>query len=432
MSDHHLIRYDLEKLVADNADGAHSIFSASGSAMWANCSGSLIPHLHYPDTTSEEAAEGSVAHELGEQWLRSGIRPDHRVGEVVEVDEFKITVTHTMLDYVQEYVDRCACLPGEHFIETRVDFSDLTPIERQSGTADHAACVPGRLTISDLKYGKGLMVSAQDNTQIALYAWGFFRKYDAEYHFKEIEMRIIQPRLDNYDSWVVSREELIALAEWLKSRAHAAWCHGAERVPGKKQCQWCRAKPDCAAYAVFIKRVMEIDSDGVFDDLTTVTADDMANLAEEIECGMFTMKPTNIGTLTVEQKAVLWHYRKMVEDFFKALDEDLQQKAVQGVHVPGCKVVEGRTDRQYVDERSTVEHLTFLGVPEENLYTRSMIGIGKTEEELRKLGYRRKDLPVLLSSIVSKPKGKPTMVAESDKRPAIDVSSPFESLDDEL
>ncbi len=104
MTDHHL-----QTAIDEHEAGGHSVFAPSSSAMWLTCSGSLLANLAAKDSAGFEAAEGTVAHSAGEDWLKTEERPDHLVGDIVEVDEgdevFHIEITTEMLDYVQQYVD---------------------------------------------------------------------------------------------------------------------------------------------------------------------------------------------------------------------------------------------------------------------------------------------------------------------------------------
>lgn len=414
---------------------AHSIFSPSGSSMWAYCSGSLIPNLFAQDTAGEDAAYGTVGHGVAEQWLKSGECPEHLIGTVeriVEGDQvFEIEIDGSMMEYVQQYVDWCIYLPGVHFVETRVDHSDLTPLKNQSGTADHAACVPGKLTITDLKMGQGVMVFAKDNTQAIIYAYGFFKKYDELFDFQDILIRIAQPRLNHFDEWHITREELLKWAAWIKERAYAAWCKNGERVPGEKQCRWCKIKPDCAAYAVWAERLI----DGVFEDLATpITADHMSDLGSRLDDGSFTLKPTPIGSLTTAQKAALLPYRKMIESWFTDLQADLEARCINGESVPGYKLVAGKSNRVFSNNADAEQELEFLGLPEEVIHPRGMITPAQAEIALTKIGYKRRQLGDLLNRVVRKPPGKPTMASDADKRPAIEsmIGNTFENLDEEL
>src|ERR1700712_4834734 len=153
MADH---GFDLDAVRAKL--GSHSIFAPSASAMWMNCAGSLIANLLAEDDAGVDAAYGTVGHGVGEMWLKTGARPNHLIGRVETVDEghakFDITIDSIMLNYGEQHVDWCNFLPGDHYVEKRVDFSVLTPIDRQSGTADHIACMPGKMVITDLKMGK--------------------------------------------------------------------------------------------------------------------------------------------------------------------------------------------------------------------------------------------------------------------------------------
>lgn len=415
--------------------GAHSVFSPSGSAMWAYCSGSLVPNLFKPDSASEDAAYGTVGHELAEQWLKTGEKPSHRIGEVVSISEgerlFEVEITDEMMSFVEEYVDWCIYLPGVHFVETRVDFSDLTPLKKQSGTADHCACEIGHMTITDLKMGKGVQVFAKDNTQAVLYAYGFFKKYDELFDFQTITIRIGQPRLGHFDVWEITRAELLRWAAWLKERAYAAWCEDATRTPGEKQCRWCKIKQDCAAHAVLIDRLV----DGAFDDLESpITSDDMTAVQSKLSDGTFGFDPIRSNKLTLDQKTKLIVYRPMIESWFSEIYADLESRCLRGETVPGYKVVEGRSNRVFTNAESAADTLEFLGLPDDVIRPRGMITPAQAEAALLKVGYRKKQLPDLLHSVVRKPPGKPSMVPDSDSRPAIKLASDtaFDNLDETL
>lgn len=415
--------------------GGHTIFSPSSSKMWSTCSGSLIPNLFAEDNSGEDAAYGTVAHNLAENWLKTGKKPKHRVGKVEEVvrpnAKFEIEIDNEMLDYVEQYVNWCMYLPGDHFVETRVSISNLTPIKNQGGTADHAVCYENELTITDLKMGKGVQVNAYENTQAILYAYGFFSQYDSKYHFKTIKIRIAQPRLHHFDEWEITREELLERAMFLKERAHAAWCTDAERTPSSEGCKWCKVKSDCAAHAVFAERLL----DGLFDDLTKpITENDMVKIAKELDSGILNINPIPVGKLTTSQMGALLPYRSMIESWFKHLYEEAERRCLNGEIVPGYKIVSGKTNREFVGEDETVTHLVFLGLDEDKLFKRKLVGIGEVEEQLRKLNYPRNCLPTLLKSIVRKPEGQPTMALDTDKRQALTsvADDSFSNLDEEL
>ena len=61
---------------------AHAILSPSSAARWMACTPSARLEEAFPDTTSEAAAEGTVAHELGELLIA------YAVGQMT-IGEFK-------------------------------------------------------------------------------------------------------------------------------------------------------------------------------------------------------------------------------------------------------------------------------------------------------------------------------------------------------
>lgn len=424
--------------------GGHSVFAPSASAMWLACSGSLIANLLADDNAGEDAAYGTVAHGVAELWLNTGTRPDHLIGEVEPVDQghevFQIEIDAVMLDYVEEYVDWCRMLPGDLYVEQRVDFSQLTPIPNQGGTADHIACQPGVLTITDLKMGKGVQVFAKGNTQALIYALGAFYRWDWEYGFQRIVIRIAQPRLGHFDVWEVDREFLLQFAEFVKERAYAAWQSNAPRVAGEKQCQWCKVRRDCTTLAAYMIQI----TDGVFDDLEgQLESPDVVRLVERLddEFEEFHVKPTPVHTLTLAHKAKIIKYRKVMENWLKSIEDELEKILQSGGRVPDYKLVQGRANRFFPDSAKAASSLSMLsGLDESEFLTTEIASPAQVEEILRKkCGYKRADIPKLMDGLSVKPKGKPVMAPAHDKRAEITVGDgdvfgdlEAESTDDDL
>lgn len=419
MADH---GFDLDAVRAKL--GSHSIFAPSASAMWMNCAGSLIANLLADDDAGEDAAYGTVAHGVGEMWLKTGARPNHLVGRVETVDEghakFDILIDSIMLNYVEQYVDWCNFLPGDHYVEKRVDFSRLTPIDRQSGTADHIACQPGVLIITDLKMGKGFQVFAENNSQGLLYALGAYFRWDPIYHFEKIIIRIAQPRLGHWDEWEVSLQDLLDFADLVIERAMAAWIPNAPRTAGIKQCQWCKVRAMCAERATWVYNII----DGAGDSLAEPYSVDA--FLELLDGDGFSMQTVPARELTVAQKVKLLAYRKSVENWFKDMEDDLDRQMMRGEKVPGRKMVNGRGKRVFLEKdplklADTLEMIS--GVPASEFLETTVHGITKIEEVLQnKGGYKGKDLPAMFDGFVLKIPGRPTMAHEWDKRPAIDLA----------
>lgn len=398
----------------------HSVFAPSGSSRWLLCPGSLVPNLLAPDNAGYDAAMGTVAHELAEQWLVSGKRPKHRIGDVEWVPNggklFQIDIDASMLDYVERYVDWCLLVPGDHYIEQRVDFSCLTPIPNQTGTSDHIAATFGRLVVTDLKYGKGVQIFAENNPQGMLYALGAFYEHDWLYGFEEIEIRICQPRLEHFDTWIVSRAALLEFAEYVRERAKLAWDLNAPRVAGAKQCTFCRVKADCPANAKMARDVTRL----MFSDEFELDAGEIADLKAEIRDGGFDINPPEPAKLTTDELAQVVKFRKAVEAWFKTVEQELYHRACRGIVIPGYKLVAGRANREFINEKQAIRALTENGVDELDLYHVKMISPAQAEALLIKAGHKSKAVPDILNyKLVNKPAGKPTLVPLTDKRPPL-------------
>lgn len=417
---------------AYNASG-HSVFGPSSSAMWLYCAKSLIANMLEPDRSSFEAVEGTVAHGIAEQWQKSGKRPKHLIGTTIEHVEngetFYVEVTHSMMDFIEEYVDWCRDLDGDHYVETRVWFSEYTPIPNQGGTADHAACCPGKLVITDFKYGKGVDVHAEGNTQGLMYALGFFLLYDAQYHFEEIVIRICQPRLGIYETWTVSREYLLEFAEFLRERAAKAWNLNAPMRVTPKGCMWCKIKGRCPA----MLRTMDALVEGRFADLDKeYSSEEIADLLASFENGKYRVTPMSTDRLTPKQMAKILPYRRLIESFFKSLDEHAERLALQGTEIPGHKLVESRSYRSFKNEDRAAETLRLIGLDDGEIFETSMRSPAQIEEAIREKfpHYPKKFIPLLIESDIDRPRGRPTLVLLSDKRPVFNGEFDDMALDD--
>lgn len=428
-------------IMSEYGGGGHSIFSPSGSAMWLYCSGSLIANLLEDDDGSYEAAEGTVAHELAEQWLRSGVKPTHRIGEEVWIHErpgkpvYEVMIDEVMLDWVEEYVNWCICLPGKHYVESRVYFTQLmpqanpgdesspVPFVPQGGTADHAACSPGRLVISDFKYGAGVFVNVEGNTQGVMYALGFFYEWDWLYDFQEITIRIGQPRMFNFSEWTLSREELLRYAEDIREGAKRAWQVDAPRRVGEKACRWCKAKYDCAAYAVAIEALASADIEVLTDEADAETMSMMKSKLKE----RYKLRTADTSSLSIDEMSAMLDYQKVVASYFDAIRNKLTSEAKDGVYVPGKKLAAGRSSRDWKNPGKAAEHLEFLGIARSDIYRTEVVTPAVAEDLLRKqVKIGRKSLPSVLGEYVYSQPGRPTLVDDKDPRPS------FERIDDDV
>lgn len=432
-------------LLATLRDGTgHSIYSPSSASMWLTCSGSLIPNVLASDSAGEDAAYGTVAHGLTEQQLKTGRAPVHRLGDTEWVESgdwgYLIKIDEAMLSYVQECVDYCEWLSGDHFVEQRVDFSEYTPLERQSGTCDHCACEPGLMTITDHKFGEGVKVYAAENRddprgviideidgsfklngspQGLLYALGFFLKHDWMYDFEKIVIRIAQPRLDHWDEWTTTREHLLAFADFVRERAALAWKPNQPRTPSVKGCRWCKVKSDCGAWASFQE---DLYSGAWVDLVGGIPVETIEDLKERLDDPVDDYKLTFIdaASLSTDQLAQIYAFRSVAEGWWANVERTLYERAQNGEKIRGMKLVEARANRVFEKPKAAADELLSLGLQRNDIFNEKMVSPAQAEELLRKKGLRKKQIEEKLKPLVYKPSGNPTLVSVNDKRPALE------------
>lgn len=367
----------------------HAILSASGASRWLACTPSARLEQNYPNSTSDFAREGTLAHELGELTLQKELklistRKYNSEFKKIEVNEL---FTKDMPDYVDIYVDTCMEKVSEAkaktpdaviSLEQRLNFSRWVP--EGFGTGDMVVIADGTIEIIDLKYGKGVPVSAIGNKQMRLYALGAIAEYEFLYDIENVKMTIIQPRLDSISTDEIKAEDLLKWAEEeLKPKAELAFKGEGEFCAGD-HCGFCRAKAVCKARA---DKNMELTK-YEFKESTLLEKEDIADILGRVK--EFTK------------------WAKDVQDY--AL-----QEALNGAEFPGWKVVEGRANRKYTDEDKIGEILIGQGFLESIIYTKKLAGITEMESALGK-----KEVVRLLGDYIEKPQGKPVLVIETDKR----------------
>jgi hypothetical protein len=408
---------EAEDIAREEANG-HSIFGASGSSRYLACPGSVRASFGLPDTARYEAAEGTVAHDLAEQWLRAGVKPIERLGTTETVKLFTgtydIPIDETMLAFVEQYVDWCNEPPGDHYHEQRVDYSRLTPIPDQGGTADHFAARPKWLVLTDLKYGVADKIIAYHNPQVSLYALGVIYEWDWLYDFEKVTIRICQPRLGHFDEWHTTKEELLQFADWAKGRMHQAWDPDPPFVPGEKQCRYCKARLTCDAAIRWAERLI----DDTFDDETEREGWDLRDHTPEQEL----FEPAPVEPMSTERLANLVSWRKWAETLFASAFEELDRRAKAGDIAPGWMLAEGKSSRRVEDQEGVAETLDILGVPEEDMWDRKLKSPAKLEKMLVTQGKRTiKEAAALLKPYVRVvPGGSVLALISRGKRAASD------------
>ncbi|MBB6622059.1 DUF2800 domain-containing protein [Clostridium gasigenes] len=368
----------------------HALLSASGASRWMACPPSARLEQNYPNKSSEFAQEGTLAHELGELTL------SHKLGSTTvrkfnsEFKKIKANplFTEDMPDYVGIYVDTCLERVSEArditsdavvCLEQKLNFSQWVP--EGFGTGDMVIIADGTMEIIDLKYGKGIAVSAIENKQMKLYALGAIAEFSFLYDIETIKMTIVQPRLDSISTDIAKAEDLLKWAdEVLAPVAQMAIKGEGEFCPGN-HCGFCNAKAVCKARA---DKNMELTK-YEFEAPKVLDYEDIAFILGRVD------------------DLVKWS--KDVQDYALA-------RALEGEEFPGWKVVEGRGARKWTSEDEVGAVLLEQGFLENIIYTKKLTGITNMETALGK-----KEVNRLLGDLIEKPPGKPKMAIESDKRP---------------
>jgi len=373
----------------------HAKLSASGASRWLACTPSVRLEENYENTTSIYAEEGTFAHEYGELLLSleyNYIKKRSFNSKLKKLKENEF-YSKELEEYIHSYADSVIEFVNELkaksknilvFLEQRVDFSNWVP--DGFGTGDVVVIADDTLHIMDLKYGKGVPVSADSNPQLRLYALGAYSEFGFLYDIEKVKMTILQPRLDNISTDEMDLEDLLKWAdEEVKVKAEMAY-NGEGDFESGDHCRFCKARNDCR------KR-----------------AEDNIELAKKYDFA-------GTDVLNGFEIADILSWEKKVSDWLKDIkDFALQQAENNGVKYPGFKLVEGRSNRKYIDEGKVVEILTENGFDEEKLYKpMTLKGISDMEKTLGKKSFNE-----LLNDYIIKPDGKPTLVSITDKRPEL-------------
>ena len=364
------------------APRTHAILSASSAHRWLNCSPSARLEQDFADRETEAAAEGTAAHALAEHKLRRALKLQTKkpisTYDSDEMDGHTDGYVQYVLETLAEAKKRCP--DAILLIEQRLDFSCWVP--DGFGTGDALIVADDELHIIDLKYGQGIVVEAEHNPQMMLYALGALNIFDGLYDIRTVSMTIYQPRRENISTWSISVADLKDWAEnTLKPLAALAFQGKGDYHPGT-WCVFCKAAVRCRARAEANLELAKLDFA-------------LPPLLTDAEIGEVLGKLDDLIKWADELKTY-------------ALDGALHQ----GKQWPGWKLVEGRSVRKYTDEDAVIAAANAAGY--KDIFRKTLLPIGEMEKLMGKQTFAE-----VLGSCVHKPAGKPTLVPESDKRPAL-------------
>ena len=380
-------------MIGEHAGRDHATLSASSAHRWLTCTPSALLEAQFPDTTSEAAREGTLAHELCEIKVTNYFRtntPEMKKQTAAQVRKIKKDPLwqDEMEGYTDDYLDaiKSIALSSKEkpvvAVEERVDFSEWVP--GGFGTADCILIRSGVLHVVDFKYGKGVPVAAENNPQMQLYALGAWQMFGMLYPIDTVRMTIVQPRLKpEPETWEIPLPQLMQFAEYVKQRAELAAKGEGDYTPGVEQCRFCRARAQCRA-----------------------RAEENVRLA-----GFKNLRPPLI---TAAEAGELLRMGEDLAAWLSDLQDWALGECLAGGEVPGWKAVEGRGSRVWTDQDKALETIQASGVDEAVLYERKPLTLAAIEKLMGK-----KQFAEVAGEYVEKKPGKPALVKESDKRPAI-------------
>lgn len=359
---------------------AHALLAPSASERWINCPPSAKENAG-GDTGSTYAKIGTSAHTLCEYKVKKAL--GHKVRDPTpdlefydeEMEECATAYSEFIMEQVQAAKERCP--DPLVLVEQRLNFSRW--VKDSFGTADCICVADGTLTVVDFKYGLGVLVDAEGNSQMRMYALGALDLFESLYDIQTVRMIIFQPRRDNVSTAEITKDELLRWADEVLIPAAALAAKGEGDYKAGKHCQFCKIKATCRKRAEYILQMVQYD----FAVPDTLADDEISLILDRAD--------TFIGWVNDIKAYAL-------------------EQAINGKQYPGFKVVEGRSNRRYTDTDAVAAAVTDAGY---DPFEQKLMGVTAMTKLLG-----TKKFNSLLGSLIEKPKGKPTLVPTSDKRPA--------------
>lgn len=382
----------------------HSNLGPSAAERWWNCPGSVALLAKLPrGVSSIHAAEGTVAHGLVEKFVTKQINLKALmalIGTTIEEQGYKIEVTDEMIDAVIEFndlivADKAALeaerpdLMTEGRAEVRVYAKSVSP--DLYGTADYILWQKGhKLKVYDFKYGKGVVVDPEENKQMAIYALAAMETLAGE-DFNEVELVIVQPRAggDSVRRWLVPQGWSQSFYEGLVAAVKRVDDDNAPVAAGK-WCKWCAVKPSCPAA------------------FQSVQEQAMVDFAEPVPAPGPSALP-DITKIPLERQLQALEWQEHVEGMFSAIRANIKGMLEAGLPVPGYKLVEGKSNRKFVEESKVIEAFEPLLGAEALFEPRKLISPAKLEKIVGK---------AKVAEFTYKPEGGKSIAKDSDARPA--------------
>lgn len=447
------------------ASATHAMLGPSGAYRWSSCTAAPGKQQGYPNTTNKASRWGTACHLLSETCLKDGSEPADHFGRVVafwehpesssygedffdtlvdesgellddtgcleirhlvEIDDEQVRCAATFVKFVRDIV---ATTGGQLLVEQRVSIEHITKEPGAKGTADVVILVPAKrlIIVIDLKGGLmqvdasdthtdedpvlGLVTTTTPNLQLAMYGDGALTEAELFDEYDTIELHIVQPRLNHFDSITLSVEKLRETISWLRGRAELTRTNP-QFAPSYKNCLFCRAKDDCEARD---RSVLRESAEGFGE-----------SFGDEQE---------------LPQLGVIYERLDQIEDWCTGKRKQVRAELMAGNPVVGLKgpykLIQGDSgDRMWADPIQAEFALLDAGVPPAQVYKSKVISPNQAEALTRAKKGHPPALPKttwaeLQGAITRGEPGAPKIVPASDPRPAYSPATEgFADLDD--
>lgn len=360
-----------------------------------------------PDPDKEYSASGTCSHwilnygfEHPTESIQQFLGQEMTFGDKVK---FKFTIEQDRLDRVQSCLDNVNREPGQGFYEIKLNTTPIFGVPDQQGHADvvkvdlqgsvliNGEEHKGVLSVHDYKDGF-LLVNARNNLQGLSYLAAALYVFDILGDIRALRFCIHQPKINHYDEWSYTREEIETFTRIIRPSAKLVYdlYHGNVEFdpkihlnPGEEQCFWCPVRGRCGARA---RRIL-----ASFEPLL------------------------NRHELDDETFGKLYGQLDEISQAVKDYHIEATRRALAGRRVPGQKLVQGYQGDRAWSDKAAAERLLPLILPEEHMYQpRKIVSPTQAQAALKQL--KRKDDYQQLEKYVSRAPGAPTLVPISDKR----------------
>lgn len=393
---------------------SHALLSPSAAHRWLNCPKSLRQEEKFPDSTSDAALEGTIAHNIcaillnelqekgsyDEETVINYASHDGAAGYSFE--EFDKWFSPDMMKHAEDYA---SYVWSAYMAELKTTPDAVLMVEKDldlsaygegmHGTTDSAIVSDKILHIFDFKFGRGVRVEAEENPQMKIYALGNIEAYSGLYAFKNVIMTIFQPRIDNISDFDMTVKDLHSWGMLtLKPKASDAY-NGKGDYNAGPWCKFCKAKAVCKKCARRCTESYILNKEKTPDLMSEKDIADIIAMSNDIT------------------------------SWLDAVKEFAGKQLLDGHPIEGLKLVEGRSVRQYSDPNKVIELLQECGYTEEQIYDKKVKGVTAMQKTLTK-----KVFDNILADLIIKPQGKPTLALKDDPRAEYNsIAEDFNSID---